>query len=264
MSKNNYLCGHNLYYMLRIRWVSLSLMFLTSVSAAWSQAFRHDYEGSGSWYIGLNAGNSLSMNENVHYSDLFTTKVPSASVILGRTFTPRWSLQFEGGISPQRGHAPEVAIKYKPQLYTPYDFYCAIVEGDVKLNLLNCFRAYDSRNWFDFNLVCGCGELFKFGMSEKVRQWQVDVYPVDAENYWFWTAKVGLEGAWHIRRSADLIADMNIYATDNAYNGVRGSNRFCDWFFTMRVGVLYYLTNLQHRHRFANQKRPHLFWQELD
>lgn len=245
--------------------VLTSLFFwLLATTAVWSQAFKHDYEGKGSWFLGFDLGTSLSVNENVHYADLFKTRIPTGGVVLGRTLTPRWSFRVSALCSSQIGHAPDPIYKTDKELYKPYDFYTAVGTFDLMLNVTNCFRHYDSRNWFDFYLVFGGGEIYRFGVSDHAKKWHHNVYPVDSDNAWFWTGKVGVETAWHVRRSLDLTAEVDLYATDNAYNGVSRPGRPCDWFLSVRLGLVYYLPNFQHRHRFANPKKPHLHWTNLN
>lgn len=250
--------------MLRFCWVFALLMMLVTTPAAWAQSHKRSYEGPGNWFIGVDGGVSLALNENVTADNVMHVHVPSGSIQLGRTFTPRWSMRVTGGVSSQIGHPSKVAVQYKPKMFTDYHFYTAITTMDVMLNLSNCFRRYDTRNWFDGYLVVGGGGLFRFNVDEKVKYWYIDVYPVEYNNYWFWTAKVGFEGAWHISRTCDLTAEFDVFASDNAYNGVVGSPMFCDFFLSPRIGIVYYLGNRRHRHRFANPPVEHKYWTELN
>lgn len=251
--------------MLRFCWLLFLLGMMTFVSELGAQnAKRRSYEGPGNWFFGVNIGTSLAMNENVSSENFFHTEIPTGFVQLGRTLTPRWSMRATGMISTQFGHPSRVAQQYKPQMFTDYRFFAAVTTMDVMLNLSNCFRKYDTRNWFDLYLVLGGGGLFRFNMDEKVRYWYTDIYPVEANNFWFWAAKTGVEGAWHVSRSWDLVAELDVYATDNAYNGVSGSPTFWDAFLTMHVGMTYYFGNSKHRNRFANPRIVHKFWTELN
>ena len=250
--------------MLRNCWILTSLILMALAQPLWSQAFRHDYEGTGSWFLGMDIGVSPTLNENTDMTKFLSTRVPTGTLSLGRTLTPRWSIRLQGILSSQRGFPPKVAIAYKPDVYTSYDYYCAIANLDLMFNLVNCFRHYDSRNWFDLYLVMGGGELYRFGISSNVKEWHEDVYPVDSEDKWFWDAKAGLEAAWHITRCHDLTAEIDFHTTDNAYNGVSGRGRTLDWFMTIKMGIVYYLPNLKHRHRFANPKIEHKYWKNLN
>lgn len=260
----NYLCLAKMNCKLRFCWVISLLVFLITAPTMKAQNRGRGYEGPGNWFFGIDAGTSLAMNENVQFENFFHTKLPSGSLQLGRTLTPRWSVRAEGMISPQIGYPSKVAVQYKPQMFTEYNFYAAIATLDVMLNISNCFRKYDTRNWFDAYFVVGGGGLFRFNVDEKVRYWYTDIYPVAANNYWFWTAKMGFEGAWHVARGWDLISSIEVFAADNAYNGVVGSSLPCDFFMSMRIGTVYYFNNSRSRHRFANPPVVHKYWTELN
>lgn len=250
--------------MLRFCRVILLLVLLFAAPSSWAQGNKRSYEGPGNWFVGVNIGSSLAMNENVTADNFYHTEIPSGSFQFGRTLTPYLSLRAMGVISSQMGYPSRVAVQYKPEMFSAYRFYAAIATVDAMLNLSNCFRRYDTRNWFDCYLVVGGGGLFRFNVDEKVRYWYTDIYPVAANNYWFWAAKAGIEGAWHVSRSWDLKAEFDVYASDNEYNGVAGSSRILDPFMVIQLGVTYYLPNGQRRHRFANPPIVHKYWTELN
>lgn len=250
--------------MIRFCWVISLLLLLLAAPRLGAQNLKRNYEGPGNWFFGINTGTSHAMNENVHYDNFFRVEIPSGGLYLGRSLTPRWSVRMSGMVSSQLGHPSKVAVQYKPQMFNDYHFYAVISTLDVMLNLTNCFRKYDTRNWFDAYLVVGGGGLFRFNVDEKVRYWYTDIYPVEANNYWFWAAKVGIEGAWHVSRSWDLVAGADFYASDNAYNGVVGTSRAWDPFLVLRIGTSYYFKNKRLRHRFANPPIIHKYWTELN
>lgn len=219
------------------------------------------YEGSGNWFVGVDAGVSFAMNENVTGKNFFHLRIPSGSIVLGRTITPYWGLRLSAGVYSQLGHPHEKAVKYDPETYTDYQFYAGSGSLDLMLNLSNMFRKYDVRNWFDAYLIAGGGMLYKFGLDKKVDAWPSYVYPVDSQDQWFWNAKVGFMGAWHVKRSCDFTAELDGFFTDNAYNGVAdGANKF-DVFLSFRIGIVYYFSNSKGRHRYANpSKHKQKYW----
>ena len=250
--------------MLRFSWVMILLVLSFSASVMEAQRPKRNYEGPGNWFMGVNVGTTLAMNENVHFADFFHSEIPGGFVQLGRTMSPYMSMRVVGSVSPQFGYPSKVAVEYKPEMFSPYRFFTAISTLDVMIDLSNCFRRYDTRNWFDGYFVIGGGGLFRFNVDEKVRYWYTDIYPVAANNYWFWAAKAGLEGAWHVARGWDLVAELDLYATDNAYNGVVGASRQWDIFLGMQIGMTYYFRNSQRRHRYANPPIVHKYWTELN
>lgn len=260
----NYLCHAKLNCMQRFCWVISFLLLLLSASELGAQGHKRSYEGPGNWFVGINMGTSLAMNENVHYDNFYHTEIPTGSIQLGRTLSPRWNIRTIGMISTQFGHPSKIAAQYKPSMFNDYRFFAAITTMDVMLNITNCCRRYDTRNWFDAYFVVGGGGLFRFNVDEKVRYWYTDIYPVDANNYWFWTAKTGLEGAWHVSRGWDLAAEIDCYFSDNAYNGVVGTDRFWDPFLVMQIGMRYYIGNSARRHRYANPPIVHKYWTEFN
>lgn len=260
----NYLCTAKMNCMLRFCWVISLVMIILAAPSVEAQNHKRSYEGPGNWFFGLNLGTSLAMNENVKSDNFFHTEIPSGSIQLGRTFTPWFNLRVVGLLSSQMGYPSDISVAYRQQMFNPYRFYAAISTMDMMLNLTNCFRRYDTRNWFDAYLVFGGGGLFRFNVDEKVRYWYIDVYPVEANNYWFWTAKAGFEGAWHVSRGWDLTLEVDMFASDNAYNGVVGTTRSWDPFLVMQLGMTYYFRNSRHRHRYANPPVVHKYWTELN
>lgn len=250
--------------MLRFCWVFIVFSLFVTAPTMRAQEHKRSYEGTGNWFVGVNIGTSHVFNENVTFDNYLHAEVPSGSLQLGRTITPYFSMRAMGLVSSQMGYPSKVSVAYKPSMFSPYHFYAAVTTLDAMVNLSNCFRRYDTRNWFDAYFVIGGGGLFRFNVDEKVRYWYIDVYPVDANNYWFWAAKTGLEGAWHVARSCDIVAEIDLYVSDNAYNGVVGTSRAWDPFMVMQLGVSYYFRNGQRRHRYANPPVVHKYWTELN
>lgn len=251
--------------MLRLCLLPVLLIAMASApSMIWAQHTKHSYEGPGNWFVGIDLGTSLALNENVSFSNALHTEVPSSTIQFGRSLTPVWSLRVTGGVSSQMGHPSAVAKKFLPEMFTDYQFFCAISTFDVMFNLSNCLRPYNTRNWFDFYIIAGGGGLYRFYVDRKVRSWYSDVYPVHSNRFWYWTGKLGFEGAWHVSRSLDIVAELDVHATDNAYNGVTGGTFPVDIFVSPRVGSVYYFNNGKRRHRFANIKKYHRFWKELN
>lgn len=223
------------------------------------------YEGPGNWFIGIDAGVSLALNENVTVKNFLHTQIPSGSIVIGRTITPYWGLRLSGGFYSQLGHPHKIAVDFDSQLYSDYRFHVASGTLDLMLNLSNLFRPFDTRNWFDAYLIAGGGMLYSFGMDKKVDDWPSYIYPVNSEAGWYWSAKAGFMGAWHIRRSCDLTAEIDCIFTDNAYNGVVDNiNRSIDLFLTPRIGIVYYFKNSKGRHRYANVAKRHKYWTDLN
>lgn len=222
------------------------------------------YSGPGNWFFGLSMGTALSMAENVAYDDFMKTRVPSGSLQIGRTLTPWMSMRLMGEINSQFGHPSKVAMKYESSIYGPYTFYTTTGTLDAMFNLSNMSRKFDERNWFDLYLVLGGGALYTFGFDKKVEAWDAEIYPVSTDEVLSWTGKVGLMGAWHVAKAWDLTAEMDIHATENAYNGVedplRGS---LDYFMTLKIGMTYYFGNSKGKHRYANPKKEHKYWKDL-
>ncbi len=222
------------------------------------------YEGPGNWFVGIDAGVSLAMNENVTAENFYHTEIPSGSIVLGRTITPYFGLRLSAGVYSQLGHPHEKAVKFDPETYDDYLFYAGSGSLDLMLNFANWFRRYDVRNWFDAYLILGGGMLYKFGLDKKVDEWPGYVYPVDSQDKWFWNAKAGLMGAWHVSRACDFTAEIDCFFTDDAYNGVmsKTSNKI-DVFLSPRVGIVYYFKNSKGRHRYANiTKNRHIYWKD--
>lgn len=223
------------------------------------------YEGPGNWFIGADAGVTLAFSENVSTDNFLHVKMPSASIVLGRTITPYWGLRLSAGFFPQVGYPHQKAVKYDPEMFSPYGFYIGSGTLDLMLNISNLCRRYDVRNWFDGYLIAGGGMLYSFGMEKKVLDWPSYSYPVQSVDAWYWNAKVGLMGAWHISRPCDLTAEIDAFLTDNAYNGVidQSASPF-DIFVGVRLGIVYYLRNSMHRHRYANPAKVHRYWSDLN
>lgn len=241
---------------------SYLLLFALLPWIGWAQ--KKSYEGPGNWFVGMDVGASLAMAENVTYEDFFKSEIPSGSIQLGRTLAPWLGLRLLAGCYSQMGHASKVAIKYEPKTYTPYRFYTGIGTMDVMLNLSNMCRRYDVRNWFDGYFILGGGALYSFGFDKKVDAWDAEIYPVNSEELLTWTGKAGLMGAWHVARAWDLTAELDVHATENAYNGVVDRpDRQVDFFLSCRIGMTYYLKNGKGRHRYANPKVVHKFWKDL-
>lgn len=250
--------------MLRLCWVTTLLIMLVSAPASWAQKHKRSYEGPGNWFIGIEGGTTHALSENAAQFDVMHVKVPSGSIQLGYLFTPRLGIRATGGVYSQFGYPSKLSVQMFPEMFEEYHFYSAITTVDLLLNLTNCFRPYDVRNWFDLSLVFGGGGLFRFNTDEKVRYWYLDIYPVNSNNFWFWTARVGIKGDWHVARSMDVSAELDFHATDNAYNGVVGTSHPYDVFVSPRLGVVYYFGNSKHRHRFANRQKVHRYWKELN
>lgn len=229
------------------------------------QQGRKSYQGPGNWFVGFDVGTTLSMAENVDSEDFLKTKVPSGSIQLGRTLSPWVSLRMTAGFYSQLGHASKVAMKFEPEKYTPYRFHAAAGTMDVMLNVTNMCRKFDERNWFDGYLIMGGGALYSFGFDKKVDAWDEDIYPVNSEELLTWTGRVGLMGAWHVANGWDLTTELDVHATENAFNGVvDSSSRKMDFFSTLRIGMTYYFGNGKGRHRYANPKVVHKYWKDLD
>ncbi len=254
----------NMITVVRFHRLAMVLIMLASASICWAQKKDRSYEGPGNWFMGIDVGSSLSLAENVDYSNFYRTRIPSGSVQFGRTLTPKWSVRLSAAISAQMGNPSSGAIRYLPDVFSPYQFVLAIGTFDVMLNLANVFRKYDSRNWYDGYLVIGGGQLYRFYVDDKVNDWYEDIYPVMSYNHRYWTAKVGYEAAWHIRRSCDLTFEIDFHVTDNAYNGVVGGSQSFDFFTMAKLGIVYYIPNGKHRQRFANPRRYHQYWTELN
>lgn len=210
------------------------------------------YEGPGNWFVGIDAGAAFAMNENVTGDNLFKVRMPSGSIVLGRMFNPYWGLRLSAGVYSQLGHPYKKAVLYDPEMFSDYLFYAGSGSLDVMLNLANLCRKYDVRNWFDAYLIAGGGMLYTFGMDKKVDEWPDYMYPVNSQNLWCWNAKVGFMGAWHMNRACDFTAELDVFMTENAYNGVADDVNKVDLFMSFRVGVVYYFTNSKGRHRYAN------------
>lgn len=222
------------------------------------------YDGPGNWFVGIDFGSGMSMAENVKAEDFFSTKVPSGSLQLGRTFNPWVGMRLAAGCYPQFGHPSKVAQKYEPKVYSSYAFYSATGTLDMLLNVTNMCRKYDERNWFDANLVLGGGALYSFGFDKKVKTWDEQIYPVDDNELLTWVAKVGLMGSWHVAEAIDLNTEFDVFATDNAYNGViDSSNRPVDFFSSIRIGFTYFFGNKKGRHRLGNTPLEHRYWKNL-
>ncbi len=249
---------------LRFHRLAMALIMLASASFCWAQKTDRSYEGPGNWFVGIDVGGSFSMAENVVYDNFFKTRIPSGSVQIGRTITPKWSLRLSAVVSAQEGNPPPNAVRYLSDVFSPYQFVLVVGTLDVMLNTANFFRKYDSRNWYDGYLVVGGGELYRFYVDDIVKGWMQDIYPVDYSKQWYWTAKIGYEAAWHVRRSMDLTFEIDFHVTDNAYNGVAGGAQAVDFFTITKIGVVYYIPNGKHRQRFANPKRYHRYWTELN
>ena len=245
------------------RFATLLLLF-ASASVGWAQRKDRTYLGPGNWFVGLDAGTGLSLAENVVHDNFYKTKLPSGSIQIGRTITPKWSLRVSAGVSSQLGNPPAAAIRYLSDMFSSYQFVLGVGTFDVMLNLANCFRKYDSRNWYDGYLVVGGGELYRFYVDDKVDDWYEDIYVVDRSKEWYWTAKLGYEAAFHIMRACDLTFELDFHVTDNAYNGVAGGSQSMDFFVMAKLGIVYYIPNGQHRQRFANPRKYHRYWKELD
>jgi len=65
-------------------------------------------------------------------------------------------------------------------------------------------------------------------------------------------------------RECDLTFELDFHTTPNEYNGVTGGALVIDFFITSKIGIVYYLPNGKHRHRFANPKIFHRYWTELN
>lgn len=222
------------------------------------------YLGPGNWFVGLDVGTGLSLAENTAHNNFYKTRLPSGTLQIGRTLTPKWSLRLTAGISSQLGHPSAGAIRYLSDMFSPYQFSLGVGTFDVMLNLANVFRKYNSRNWYDGYLVVGGGALYRFYVDDKVDDWYEDIYVVDRTKEWYWTAKVGYEAAFHILRACDLTFELDFHATDNAYNGVKGGTQPMDFFVTAKLGIVYYIPNRAHRQRFANPKIYHRYWTNLN
>jgi len=256
--------------MSRIYWlIGLILLFVSAPNVK-AQELGRDYEGPGNFFVGVDLGSSFSIAENYNSDDLYKTVVPTFSGTLGYHFNPRFGVRLQAMITSQRGHASDEALQFdedhETDLYRPYMFYAATASLDFMLNLANCFRQYDSRNWFDGYLVAGGGQLYTFGFDkDRLEQWDQELTErVDPNSYRYWQFKVGLEGAWHIARSCDFTTELDFYFVENAYNGMVGSSRTFDFFPSIRVGITYYIPNGKDRHRFANPKVLHPYWKELN
>lgn len=270
---------------IRICQLMALIVLLGSASTCWAQDFRNPYkqkardyeghvtsytdpgsvyEGPGNWFVGIDIGTSLSFSENVTYDNFYKTNIPSGNIVIGRTLTPKWSLRVSVGISSQVGNPSAGAVRYIPDMFSGYNFVMTVGTFDVMFNITNCFRKYNTRNWYDGYIVVGGGQLYRFYVDDKVKDWYEDIYVVDTFNHRYWTAKLGYQSAWHIMRECDLTFDLDFHATDNAYNGVEGGNRKVDFFVSARIGIVYYVPNSMKRHRFANPRRYHRYWTELN
>lgn len=243
-----------------------TIILLTAIAAMpfVARGQKH-YEGPGNWFVSIDAGATLAMNENVTTENFFHTELPSGSLTIGRTITPFWSLRLSAGFYSQLGHPHEKAVTYDSETYSDYQFHTAVGSLDLMLNLSNMFRPYDVRNWFDAYLIAGGGVLYSFGMDKKVDEWPEYVYPVDSKELMTWSAKAGLMGAWHLTRACDLTFEIDCFFTDNAYNGVVDNpHRSIDMFLSPRIGVVHYFKNSKGRHRYANAPKRHRYWRDLN
>lgn len=244
--------------------ILLLLIFLLPASTCWAQKAGFDYEGPGSFFFGLDFGTSLSMNENIRYEDAFQTRIPSAGMQFGYAITPKWSARVTGLFSSQLGHPSKIVIKYNPNLYKTYQYNAMVVDADVMLNLTNCFRRYDSRNSMDLYAILGAGSLYTFGFDQFIDDWDKDLFAASSESLTLWNVKAGFNFAWHMTRAYDLQSEVDVFATDNKFNGIQGHNRPFDWFLSLRIGIVYYFHNGMNRQRFANPRKPHFYWKELE
>lgn len=225
---------------------------------------KRSYEGPGNWFVGLDVGTSLAMAENVTPEDFLKTEIPTTSIQIGRTLSPYFSLRLTAGYHSQMGHASKVSVKYDPETYSPYRFMLAVGTLDAMLNVTNLCRHYDVRDWFDLYIIIGGGTLYSFGFDKKVESWDPEIYPVDSKELLTWTGKVGLMGAWHVNRAWDLLTELDVHATENAYNGVVDRpDRQMDFFLSMRLGMTYFFGNGKGRHRYANPPVVHRYWKDL-
>jgi len=242
------------------------LILLTSIATVPLVAMgQKHYEGPGNWFVGIDAGVTLAMNENVTPSNFFHTEIPSGSITIGRAITPFWGLRLSAGFYSQLGHPHEKAVAYDSETYNDYRFHTGVGSLDLMLNMTNWFRPYDVRHWFDAYLIAGGGVLYSFGMDKKVDEWPEYIYPVDSKELLTWSAKAGMMGAWHTARSCDLTFEIDCFFTENAYNGVVDEKtRKVDMFLSPRIGIVYYFKNSKGRHRFANAPKKHRFWRNIE
>lgn len=246
------------------RYTQLLILILAIAAAPFVALGQKHYEGPGNWFVGIDAGVALALNENVTGSNFLRTKIPSGSITFGRTLTPFWGVRLSSGFYPQFGYPHKKAVDFDSEMFSPYQYFVASGSLDLMLNLSNLCRIYDVRNWFDAYFIAGGGMLYSFGMDKKVDEWPVYIYPVDSKEQWYWNAKVGLMGAWHVHRAFDFTAELDCFFTDNAYNGVADSHSLAfDLFTSFRVGVVYYFRNSQHRHRYANPLRRQRYWKDI-
>ena len=247
------------------RIIKTIILLITIATMPFMARGQKRYEGPGNWFVGIDAGVALAMNENVTGKNFFHTKIPSGSITLGKTITPYWGLRLSAGFYSQIGHPHEKAIEYDKDTYGDYRFHTASGSLDLMLNMTNWFRPYDVRNWFDAYLIAGGGVLYTFGMDKKVDAWPSYVYPVNSEELLTWNAKTGIMAAWHANRACDVTFEVDCFFTDNAYNGVVDNpSRSIDLFLSPRIGVVYYFKNSKGRHRYANIAKNHRYWRGLN
>ena len=251
-------------YFKQFSWILTLVLIMIAAPSLRAQRNNPTYEGPGAFFIGADIGTSLALNENVKYDDVFKTYIPSVSGYFGYMFTPRWSVRLTGLYTSQYGHPSKIAQSYDKNLYKAFTYSAVGINLDLMLNLMNCFRRYDSRHRFDLYWIIGGGELYTFGFDDRVKDFRPEIFAADPHSELFWNAKTGFDLAWHMNRSWDLMTELDVFMTDNKFNGIEARNRQFDWFLSLRIGTVYYFRNGKGRHRFANPKILHKYWTELN
>jgi len=250
--------------MLNRNWILAIILFLLSAPLVEAQNKVKDYIGPGNFFIGAEIGSSVSIADFTEGADIALTP-PTIGGTLGYHFNPYFGLRLQGLIISQRGHASEAAEALDSEVYKPYNFYALVGSLDGMLNVTNLFRTYDTRNVFDAYAVAGFGQLYTFGFSSHIKNWDPEVYFADYNSYRHWQWKIGIEGAWHLNRAFDITGEFDWFFTQSAYNGNKWhASSDLAHFPSLRVGAVYYFRNARQRHRFGNQKVLHPYWKELN
>ena len=218
-------------------------------------SLRH-YRFGDNWFMGVHAGVSGSMSENIRPRDyFFHVQRPAFALSVGKFFSPSFGLRCMGTFSWQRSKAEKEAVACYPEAYGDgyYDFNIWSMHLDAMANLSNIFYPYNENRRFNVLGFIGVGFDSSFNFEEdKLDRWRNlpnGPYDVSPGHHTYLSVLAGLGFSYQLNECFDLDLDLYINATDDGLNGVRYDDKYDGYTYAL-LGLKYHFGDQYDDHRF--------------
>lgn len=213
------------------------------------------YRLADNWFVGIHAGVSGPMSENIRPRDYFRlgSQHPAFGISVGKFFSPAIGFRVTANLMQQTAKAEREAIEAHPDVFGKgyYSFKHFNGYVDVLFNLSNIVYEYSEQRRFNVLGVFGMGMTNTYGFDKQKAQAMAAVptgwYNVDTKSRSFFSLQTGLMLSYQLNECWDLDLEANINVTDDALDGVRYDDKY-DGYLSAMLGLKYHFPDhLGHR-----------------